>query len=584
MIVATDHRRVRKGAVIAAAGRRPPAPPQFLAIFAPPRSLRFIGGLAMMIAIACDRSPELRPVPLPDVSRSDQSVQVQLRELHAAAVKKQESGAPDAELGAAYGQLAMVLHAAEYFDAAEPAYLNAQALMPDDVRWPYYLGHLFRRTGDTGRSIASFTRALELRPSDVPTLIWLSRTHTEVGRPAEAEPLLARAQQVAPREVAVLAARGQAALARGDHAQAAALLEEALTINPRTLSLHAPLAAAHRALGNIEKADGHLKRWQNGEVPLADPLSDELAVSLRSALSYELRGVRAFDAGRWMDAAELYRQGLALTRPETPVGRSLRHKLGLALYLGGDPRGALQQLTEAAMLAPSGGHDEPASRAHYSIGIIMASGGRDQEAIEHLSKAVSYDAASLQARMALADTLRRQQRFAESLAHYAEAVRIDPQAADARFGHALALVRLRRYMEARAWLEDAVRAHPDRLDITNALARILATAPDQRARDGQRAYTLGNDLLKASKRTEVGETIAMALAELGEYNRAAAIQRGVIKAAQQAGLGAEAARMTINLRLYEDSQPCRRPWQDDDPVHRPGPPVSPQLATLISSR
>jgi tetratricopeptide (TPR) repeat protein len=186
--------------------------------------------------------------------------------------------------------------------------------------------------------------------------------------------------------------------------------------------------------------------------------------------------------------------------------------------------------------------------------------------------------------MALADTLRRQQRFADSLPHYAEALRIDPQAADARFGHALALVRLRRYTEARTWLEDAARAHPDRLDITNALARILATAPDPRARDGERAYALGNELLKASKRTEVGETIAMALAELGEYNRAAAIQRGVIQAAQQAGLGAEAARMTINLRLYEDSQPCRRPWQDDDPVHRPGPPVSPQLATLISSR
>ena len=538
-----------------------------------------------MVTTGCGRSqPDLRPVPLPDLARSDQSVQAQLRELHAAAVKKQQSGAPDGELGAAYGQLAMVLHAAEYFDAAEPAYLNAQALMPDDPRWPYHLGHLFRRTGDTAGSIAALTRALELRPSDVPTLIWLSRTLTDAGRPAEAEPLLARAQQAAPREVAVLAARGQAALARGEHAQAAALLEEALTMNPRTLSLHAPLAAAHRALGNIEKADTHLKRWQNGEVPVTDPLSDELALSLRSAISFEMRGVRAFDAGRWADAAELYRQGLTLTRPETPVGRSLRHKLGLALYFGGDLHGALQQLNEAATLAPPGGHDEPASRAHYSLGIIMASGGRDREAVEHLSKAVSYDSASLQARMALADTLRRQQRFADSLPHYAEALRIDPQAADARLGHALALVRLRRYTEARAWLEDAVRAHPDRLDITNALARVLATAPDPRARDGERAYTLGNELLKASKRTEVGETIAMALAELGEYNRAAAIQRGVIQAAQQAGLAAEAARMTINLRLYEDSQPCRRPWQDDDPVHRPGPPVSPQLATLISSR
>jgi tetratricopeptide (TPR) repeat protein len=540
--------------------------------------------LATVAATACGRGPELRPVSLPDVSRSDRSVQLQLRELHSAVLEKQEIRAADAELGAVYGQLGMVLQAAEYVDAAEPAYLNAQALMPDDVRWPYYLGHLFRRTGDTTRSIASFTRALELRPSDVPALVWLARTYADAGRAAEAEPLLARAQVAAPRDAAVLAARGQAALARGDHAQAATLLEEALAVNPRALSVHAPLAAAHRALGNIEKADSHLQRWQNGEIPLADPLNDELALSLRSAISYEMRGLRAFDAGRWMEAAALYRQGLALTRPDTPVGRSLLHKLGLTLYFGGDPRGALQLLNEAADLAPASGHDEPASRAHYSLGIILASAGRDAEAIEHLSKAVGYDSSSLQARMALADTLRRQGRVADALPHYAEALRIDPRVADARLGHALALVRLRRYVEARTWLEEGVRAHPDRPDIAHALARILSAAPDPRARDGQRAYLLANELLKNSKRTEIGETIAMALAELGEYNRAAAIQRGVIDAAQRAGLASEVGRMTINLRLYEDSQPCRRPWQDDDPVHRPGPPVSPQLATLISSR
>jgi tetratricopeptide (TPR) repeat protein len=536
------------------------------------------------VTLACSSNVELRPVTLPDVSRSDQSVQVQLQELHAEASSKQESGAADAELGVAYGKLGMVLQAAEYFDAAEPAYLNAQTLMRDDPRWPYYLGHLFRRTGDTARAIDAFAHALELRPSDVPTLIWLSRTYADAGRPADAEPLLARAHAAAPRDAAVLAARGQAALARGEHAPAVALLEEALAVNPRALSVHAPLSAAHRALGNVEKADLHLKRWQNGEVPVADPLSDELAVSLRSAISYELRGVRAFDAGRFTDAAALYREGLTLTDAKTPVGRSLRHKLGLALYFGGDPRGALQQLTESAALAPAGGHDEPASRAHYSLGIILASAGREAEAIEHLSTAVRYDTSSLQAHMALADTLRRQSRFADSLTPYEEALRIDPQAADARFGRAMALVRLRRFVDARRGLEEAVRAHPDRHDITHALARILAAAPDARARDGERAYALANELLEISKRTEIGETIAMALAELGEYNRAAAIQRGVIEAARKAGLAAEVARMTINLRLYEDSQPCRRPWPDDDPVHRPGPPVSPQLATLISSR
>jgi hypothetical protein len=39
--------------------------------------------------------------------------------------------------------------------------------------------------------------------------------------------------------------------------------------------------------------------------------------------------------------------------------------------------------------------------------------------------------------------------------------------------------------------------------------------------------------------------------------------------------------MTASLRLYEQRRPSRTPWPDDDPIHRPGPPLSPQLAALI---
>ena len=58
----------------------------------------------------------------------------------------------------------MTLHASEYFDAAEPAYLNAQRLMPREPRWPYFLAHLHRAEGDTARSIAAFRRVLEIAP------------------------------------------------------------------------------------------------------------------------------------------------------------------------------------------------------------------------------------------------------------------------------------------------------------------------------------------------------------------------------------------------------------------------------------
>ena len=52
----------------------------------------------------------------------------------------------------------------------------------------------------------------------------------------------------------------------------------------------------------------------------------------------------------------------------------------------------------------------------------------------------------------------------------------------------------------------------------------------------------------------------MALAEVGDFERSAGVQRGIIAAARQAGLDADVRRMETNLRLYERGQPCRTPW------------------------
>jgi hypothetical protein len=66
--------------------------------------------------------------------------------------------------------------------------------------------------------------------------------------------------------------------------------------------------------------------------------------------------------------------------------------------------------------------------------------------------------------------------------------------------------------------------------------------------------------LKDQKGTDLGETMAMAFAELGEYERAAAVQRGVLAAARDAGLQETVLRMEENLRLYEQHRPCRKLW------------------------
>ena len=72
------------------------------------------------------------------------------------------------------------------------------------------------------------------------------------------------------------------------------------------------------------------------------------------------------------------------------------------------------------------------------------------------------------------------------------------------------------------------------------------------------------ELLKGQKTTDLGETMAMTMAELGDYAEAAAIQRGVLASASDAGLRDVVQRMRENLRLYEQGRPNRRPWRPDE--------------------
>jgi cytochrome c-type biogenesis protein CcmH/NrfG len=141
----------------------------------------------------------------------------------------------------------------------------------------------------------------------------------------------------------------------------------------------------------------------------------------------------------------------------------------------------------------------------------------------------------------------------------------------------MALVRLGRYREARDWFDEASRLHPDRPDFPFALARLLAAAPDDSVRDGQRAQAIVEHLSRTSKTIDLGETMAMALAERGQFADAIAVQRQVMEASKRSGLDAVTRRMAANLLRYERRQPCRIPWANDDPIHAPGPPVDPSL-------
>jgi tetratricopeptide (TPR) repeat protein len=280
----------------------------------------------------------------------------------------------------------------------------------------------------------------------------------------------------------------------------------------------------------------------------------EIDQLLQSAQTFETLGIRALDRKDWPDASAQFRRGLELA----PDSASLKFRLATTLNLMGDARGSEALFEEVVRTSPE------YFPAEFSLGVLRQAQGRHEDAVKRFSAAIAQRPDYAEAHVRLAVSLRHLGRPADALAHYQEVMAANPQNFEAQFGYATTLAQMHRDQEARAQLMAGMKAFPEQLIFPHGLARLLATSSDDRVRDGERAMALVQDLVKRGRTLELGETLAMTLAELGQYDQAVSIQRDVMKSAEKAGLTTGSKRMSQNLALYQRHQPCRTPWAEDE--------------------
>ena len=150
-----------------------------------------------------DGRAKVRPLATPDLARLAEPVRDQLRERYAALTRLDRPETPADELGRAYGDLGLMLMAADYEIAALSTLLNAQAVAPRDARWPCYLAQFHLIRGDHARATEFFERALELRPTDLVTLVHLGGMYVDQGRADEAQRLFEETLDLEPRSASL---------------------------------------------------------------------------------------------------------------------------------------------------------------------------------------------------------------------------------------------------------------------------------------------------------------------------------------------------------------------------------------------
>ena len=526
-------------------------------------AILLLGSVWLGSGIGCRKTESQRPdgaeskpaglveIPRPDITKYDGAVHRQLQSKRSALMALREvQEVSDAQLSVSYGEMGMLYHVYDLYDAAEACYRNAQALAPGTYRWPYYLGRLYAKQGDSNSAVTSFKQALSIKADDMPALAYLAYTHLAANRPDEAQPLFERVLAKDHTCAYAYFGLGKIAMLRHEHKLAARYFRKALLLQPNATFIHYPLAMAYRNLKLPAKAAEHLAKKGRGVVIFNCPLMHEIG-ALRVGLKRHLEaGAAALRAGRITEALAHLHEAVRAD----PDNAMPRLSLAATLAKTGDSNGAIRQFREVIRLRPKN------ARAYYWLAVLAAKKGDNDEAISHFRQAVTCDPQEIDAHLGLAELAIRTGNNTLAVTHYALAVEIDPRHVSARLGHVVALTKAGKHAEATDSIAKSRKILPGSMPLADAAARLWATCPDDRLRDGAKALKLAQALFRAYRCIEYGETVAMAFAETGNYDQAKKWQTNTIDVATRANRRDAIPRLKKNLALYESGKPCRTPW------------------------
>jgi tetratricopeptide (TPR) repeat protein len=305
-----------------------------------------------------------------------------------------------------------------------------------------------------------------------------------------------------------------------------------------------------------------------------------------AALGGSWFGTRA-QLGYWQDNVKLFEHTIA----STGQNEAARNTLGIALAQRGRLDEAAAQFQAALQVSPAHSRFRPEScnnlgriyfdqhkwdqaeamllaalqadpglvEAHMYLALTYKAQGQLDKAIVEFQRAAALEPGDMTVQGRLAGLLVKAGKAPEALAHCQALVATQAQEPGARFILAGVYVALNRPAEAMGSIREAIRLAPKTAAYPDHLARLLATCPEARLRNGAEAVELAARACALTRRENAGflDTLSAAYAEAGRFAeaiRAAEEARAVALAHKDQQGAEEAAR---KLELYRAGKPYR---------------------------
>jgi tetratricopeptide (TPR) repeat protein len=263
-----------------------------------------------------------------------------------------------------------------------------------------------------------------------------------------------------------------------------------------------------------------------------------------AASEYHRRGVAHVAAGRHAEAVAAF--SLCLDHDPTPAA-SWFHR-GCAYLNASDHARALADFDEAIR------RDAGPARFHFYRGAARHALGDFAGAVADYTAVLERYPDDRPARLARGRAHARLERWATAVADFDEVLRHDPGHAAALADRCRALGQLGRHAAARADARRAVELRPNDVMILNQLAWLLATCPDDGARNGSEAVTVATRAAELSQWRDAAvlDTLAAAYAECGEFGEAVRWAEAALVRAPAEEVEAIAERLATFRRICSD--------------------------------
>ena len=200
------------------------------------------------------------------------------------------------------------------------------------------------------------------------------------------------------------------------------------------------------------------------------------------------------------------------------------------------------------------------AQTYSNRGVAWTKKGELDRAIADYDKAIRLDPENAGAYKNRGIAFEDQRQYNKALADYSKVIELAPDYASAYYKRANVLGVQGQYGEALADYSKAVELVPDYLEAHNSLAWLLATCPNERFRDGDRAI---KSAIRACELTEWREpdyldTLAAAYAESGQFEKAVEFQQKALDLWPQESTRKNKDEAMKRLRLFQSDQAYRQ--------------------------